>query len=421
MRLIRRVPAAMRIFIALVAGIALGLALPSPGTAAWADILTTSFAIIGEMWLAALQMTILPLIFALLATSLSRSAGAVGSGMLTWRTMKVIFVIYAIAVVVSVIEVQALLTLLPVDPAQAAAMRTADPIADDAEALDVIAMFTGIVPTNIFAAAAEGAMLPVVVFALLFGAALIRIAEDRRNALSLSISGLGDVMFVIVGWIMALAPLGVLGLILPTVREHGAELLLGLAAYLRFVIIIAILTWLLAYPVALYAMRGRFHRFVRGAIPSMAVAFGSQSSLATLPVMLRNARAMGVPEQVAGTSLPLCVTMFRVSAPAGNLAVAAYGAAVYGTNPTVLALFLGAALSVAIEFGLVGLPNQVNLFASNGPICVILGVPIEFLAVIIAVDTLPDTFYTAANVSMDLAATTVVASSVGFDDLPAPI
>jgi len=146
------------------------------------------------------------------------------------------------------------------------------------------------------------------------------------------------------------------------------------------------------------------------------VAFSTQSSLASLPAMVEAARtALGVAPASAGLVLPLAVAVFRLTSPVANLAVCLYVAQLYGVPLGIGALVAGGLTALAVSVASVGLPGQVSFFASVGPICLAMGLPLGVLPLLLAVEVVPDIFRTIGNVTGDLAAARIVQ---GEDDAP---
>jgi len=132
--------------------------------------------------------------------------------------------------------------------------------------------------------------------------------------------------------------------------------------------------------------------------------------------MLRASNKLGVPVAASGIVLPMAVAVFRATGPAMNLAVAIYIAYWFGITLSPTQLALGVLAAATTTIGAAGIPGQATFFASIAPICLAMGVPIAPLALLVAVETLPDLMRTLGNVSMDVAATTVAAKRAGFDD-----
>lgn len=403
-----QVPLGLRILAGVLVGIAVGLLLPKPETAAWADNFTMAGQLFGHLWLASLQMTVLPLVFALLTTGLARARSGQAGGSVARRAVLVFAALYATGLTVGIALNLFLLKLWPVSGAAVNAFQNVRSTSVDAKVPLVSDIVLGIVPTNVFAALASGSVLPVVVFAVLFGLAMTRTAEPRRKSIVDFIDTIADIMFTIVGWVLVLAPLGVLGLAMGTAHKTGVGMLWGLGGYLRHMVIVLLVLLALAYPVAVLWGRISLRRFAAGVAPSQLVALGTQSSVASLPVMLKSAEALGVSEETASVTLPLAISIFRFVGPALTLTYAVYAAAMAGMPPSLSSLTLCAAIAMLMEFAAVGLPNQVSLFAVAAPAFAALGAPLGFLPVFLSVDVIPDAIATTGIVSMDVAATAAV-------------
>ncbi|MBL4793528.1 MAG: cation:dicarboxylase symporter family transporter, partial [Citromicrobium sp.] len=143
--------------------------------------------------------------------------------------------------------------------------------------------------------------------------------------------------------------------------------------------------------------------FARAMLPAQAVAISTQSSLASLPAMLASARRLDVSENVADFVLPLSVAIFRATSPAMNLGVAIYVAHLFGIELGLPAMLAGLAVAFVISIGSVSLPGSISFVVSIGPIALAMGVPVEPLALLVAVEMIPDIMRTLANVTADVA------------------
>ncbi|MGZ3173868.1 MAG: dicarboxylate/amino acid:cation symporter [Croceibacterium sp.] len=405
---LKRIPLAGWIVIGLVLGAVAGLALPTPGKAAWSDTVVASADVVAKLWLAALQMTILPLVFALLSTTFVRSGGLSASEGVARRTIVVILALYLLAVLVGLVFTPILLALSPVTPEIAAAMRSAGggPVA--VPHLPVADMILGAVPTNIVSAAASGSLLPVLVFALVFGAALARIGSERNAAIVAVLEGLAAAMFLVVGWVIALAPIGVGGFILVATNTGGAALLWGIAHYVALYSALMLILTAFAYVVAVLAGRAPLGAFARAMLPVQIVAFSTRSSLACLPLGIEAARQVGVRETAADVSMPLTVALMRNSSSTSAVFYGAYGAIVYGLPHGLALLFVAGLIKTLMEIGSVGIPAQATLAATAAPALAVMHIPAEFLALIIVAETVPDMIKTVCNITFDVATATVV-------------
>ncbi|MFY8194661.1 MAG: dicarboxylate/amino acid:cation symporter, partial [Novosphingobium sp.] len=163
-----------------------------------------------------------------------------------------------------------------------------------------------------------------------------------------------------------------------------------------------------AYAVAVFGARRGLGEFARAVLPAQALALSTQSSLATLPAMLTVCRKLGVRDQTSDLVMPLAVALFRATGPAMNLAVAIYVAHWFGIALTPSMLFAGFVVATLTTLGAVSLPGAISFVTSIGPISIAMGLPVEPLAILVAVEVLPDLMRTLGNVTMDVAVTATV-------------
>jgi Na+/H+-dicarboxylate symporter len=215
-------------------------------------------------------------------------------------------------------------------------------------------------------------------------------------------------MLTIIGWVLWLAPVGVFALAVGVAAASGGAAFATLGHYVVLVASFGFAVFIAAYFVALIGGRIGMARFARAMLPAQAVAISTQSSLASLPAMLASCRTLGIRESSADFVLPLAVTIFRATSPAMNLAVAIYAAQLAGVELTAGAILAGALVAVITTAGSVSLPGTISFIASIGPIAIAMGVPVEPLALLVAVEMLPDIMRTLGNVTMDVAVTATV-------------
>lgn len=397
-----------RILLALVIGLALGIAAASAG---WADALIPISQPIGHLWLNALEMTIIPLVMALVVTGIAATAEAANAGRIAARAIVTFVVMLWLFSALAAGMVPLLLKAWPLGSEAAASLRGALSGAKPVGAVPGFGDFlVGIVPTNAIAAAASDAFLPFIVFTLVFAFALTRLPTEQRERLTGLFEALRDAMLVMIGWVLLIAPLGVFALAFTVGAQAGIAAFGALIHYILIVSSVGVVIGLLGYPVAVIGGRVSLMRFARAVAPAQAVALSTESSLASLPAMLRGAEALGVPVAVSGVVLPIATAIFRATSPAMNLAVAIYIAHWFGVTLTATSLLTGLAVAAITTLGSVSLPGQISYVASIAPIAIAMGVPIAPLGLLVAVETLPDIVRTVGNVTMDLAVTTMVAA-----------
>jgi Na+/H+-dicarboxylate symporter len=369
---------------------------------------------IGTLWLNALKMTVIPLVVALLVVGIAKSREAAQGGRIAGRSVLWIVIICTASGVFGAIMTLVLTRIFPLGRSTAQSLQTAlagieqkasGPLPGIAD------FFKGVIPDNVFASATNGDILPLVVFSVLFALALGRVPERGRRSIVDLFEAIGDALLVVIDWVLWIAPLGVLALAFTVGSAAGGAAFAGLGHYVVVISVIGILVTLAGYPLAVIAGRIPPGQFTKGMISPLAVAISTRSSLASLPAMLTAARGMGVSEQVADVTLPISVALFRATGPAMNTAVAFYVAHWLGYEPTLAQMIAATAVGAVMSYGAVSLPGEVSFISSIAPIAMALGVPIAPLALLVAVEMVPDIFRTVGNVMLDVAVTTVVAKS----------
>ncbi len=399
--------------LALAAGVAAGAwaaASGDPNIIGFA----TQVGHVGDLWLNLLRMTVIPLVFSLLVTGVASVADAASSGRVAARAIFVFGVLLVSATAFACVIFPLLLSFVPVDPTAAASFiaRASGEAVQTASPPTLGEWLAALAPPNAVAAAAEGAILPLVVFALFFGFAATQLPAAQRAPMVAFFRAVADTMIIIVRWVLYAAPIGVFALALGVGLTAGV----GIAGLiLHYIVLVSAVTAAIVPIAFLFAFiwgRANPARFINATAPVLAVAISSRSSLASLPLMVERARdAMGTPERVANLVLPMAVAVFRMTSPVANLGVVFFCAAVFGVELTPGAIIVGGLVAIAISIGSVGLPGEISFIASVAPISMAMGVPIELLGLLVAVEAVPDIFRTVGNVSGDMAATQIVAKS----------
>jgi Na+/H+-dicarboxylate symporter len=295
------------------------------------------------------------------------------------------------------------------DPVAAAALRAA--MAQSSGTSPEIPTFgswlTGLVPVNPVKAMVDGAMLPLIVFTVSFALALRSAPAKPREAVAAFFRGVADAMLVLVRWVLAAAWLGVGALALAL----GARLGVGAAGAVGYYLVVhgALLVFAvgLLYAVAWGAGRVPLRTFARAAVPAQAVAMSTRSSLAALPAMLEAATTrLGIPAETAAFVLPFAVSIFRLNLAVSWTVGALFLAQLYGVSFGTASVITVAASAVAMSFSVPGIPSG-SLFII-APILPLVGLPVEGVGVLIALDTLPDVLKTLLNVTGHLTATVLV-------------
>jgi Na+/H+-dicarboxylate symporter len=390
-------------FAALIAGLALGWALSGSAAAEPAGAIAGP---LGAVWLRALQMTIVPLVAALLVTGIAQMMATASAGPVARRTLVTFFVVLAVGTVFAAFATPALLEVFPVPERAAAALAVETAAAQPVPGLG--AFVESLVTDNVIAAAAATAMLPLVVFFVALGVAITRLPEKQRDHLLVLFEALGNAMLVVVGWVLWIAPAGVFALAVSLGLASGSDAFAALGHYILIVTGLGTVVFLAGYVLGIVGAQTSPVAFARAMLPAQAVAISTQSSLASLPAMLQSCRLLGVRETTAEFVLPLAVALFRATGPVMNLAVAIYVAHLVGIELTPGAIAAGVAVALLTTISSVSLPGAISFVTAIGPVALAMGVPVEPLALLVAVEMIPDLMRTIGNVTMDVAVAATV-------------
>lgn len=407
-----------RILAALVAGLVCGALLGRFGGGAQATVLPV-VQTIGSAWLGGLRMTIVPLVFVLLVTGVASAADAARAGSVAGRALLFFAIGLFASALVSGLAIEAMLKVWPVQAGALDVLGSGAPAVPAGSTSISGEWLLSFIPVNPIKSAAEGEMVPVVVFALLFGFAVTRTAREGRTTLLGVLQAISDALLVIVHWVLWLAPIGVFALALMAGAKAGFAAAGTLAQYVAFIVASCALVTLLVYPVVVICGRIGLRRFARTALPAQAIALSTQSSIASLPAMIEAVGRLGVAEPVRNMVLPMAVSVFRVTSAAANIAVALYVAALHGIPIGPVTFGIGVVVATIVSLAAVGLPSQVSFFTAIGPVCLAMGVPVDLLPLLLAVETIPDIFRTIGNVTADIAVSRIVAARSPSGAVPA--
>ena len=392
---------------ALLGGLLLGVLSNRAGTIR--EPLITIASTVGGLWLDGLKMTVIPLIIALLITGVVSGADQARAGRIAARSVIWFVIVLTLSAAFGTLLMPVLLEAFPLPSSSAEALRaglaSVDSTATAASVPSVQDWLRSLIPTNVFAAAAEDKVLALVVFTSIFAFAVTQIDAGGRQSIAAFFKAIQDAMLIVVGWVLWLAPIGVFGLAFAVGAGAGGAAFGAVLHYVVLVSLVGILVTLAAYVVAVVFAKWKLSEFARAMIPPQAVAISTQSSLASLPAMLEAATSLRVPARNADVSLPLAVALFRATGPAMNVSVAIYVAYMMGVELHAGNLIAGFAVAAVASYWAVSLPGALSFVTSIAPIALAMGVPIEPLALLIAVEVLPDITRTLGNVTWDVAVT----------------
>ncbi|HEY1910589.1 MAG TPA: dicarboxylate/amino acid:cation symporter [Vicinamibacterales bacterium] len=388
-----------RVLIGLVAGFLLGLALAG-ATSSVAATLVAVAAPIGTIFINLIRMTVMPLVVTMLVASVGSMASTGALGRAGVRAAAIAVALLLAATIVAMLIAQPVLARVHVDPAAATALRgAATPgAATGSSAPTFVQWFVDLVPQNVFNSAAEGQMLPVIVFSVLFGVALARVGAERRDPVLRVVQGIADAMQRLVTMILELAPIGVFALAIPLASKLGVSAAGAVLAYVVLVVTLTLLVGvLILYPVGILASGMSPSAFLSFCAPAQAVAFASRSSLAALPAMVESAERAELSPIVARFILPLAASVFRVGAavaiPVGVLFLARLYDVPLSTSQLASIVFT----VILTTFAVPGVPG--GSIIAMVPVLVAANLPVDGIGILLAVDTIPDMFRTTENVT----------------------
>jgi len=375
----------------------------------------------GTLFLNALRLIIVPLVMATIIHGVANLSGRAGFGRLGGLTFAYFAVTTLVATTIGMLF-GGILTPGMVDATPAGGVLGLDlsggetgPAAASTEADGsgaVVDVLLSMVPTNVVAAAADGQLLSLIVFSLLFGYFMGRIPQHPRDVLMGLWHGISETMMLITGWIMRFAPYGIFGIVAGTAATTGFSALAPLMSFI-YVYIFALAAYVLVVQPLLLKFIGGVspYRHLKAVAPALLTAFSTASSSATLPVTFKCVEErVGVSEETASVVLPLGATVNMDGVGVYNGVAALFLAQAYGIEITigvVTTVFLLCALLSVAAPGLPGIPFSMPIVSAQ------LGLPLEGAALLFTIDRFPDMLRTAVNVYGDTCAAVVIARVQG--------
>jgi len=405
---------------ALIVGLLVGAALASgkvssPSTT---NAIVSVVEPVGTLWINAVRMTIIPLVISMLIAAVGSSDSLQSLGRLGGSA-----VFFFIAMMCAVALYTALLTPLllgglAIDPQAAASLRETASAGSQQVATTVRGMggisqrLIELVPPNPFRAAADGTMLPLIVFAVIFGAALSRIPAELRETPIRFFRAVSEAMLMVIRWVFVAAPIGVLALAIVVGARLGYTAVAAVGYYTGVFALLMIGIAIAVYLVAITIGKVPLRRFAAAVGPAQVIALGSRSSSAALPSMIDGARDVPrLPPQIVSFILPMAVAVFRISVPVSFILGGMFLAKLYGVELDGGDIGILAVLSVLLSFTVPPVPSG-SLFMM-APVFADVGIPVEGVAILLAIDVIPDVLKTTTIVTAHMASAVVVARVAG--------
>jgi len=402
-----------RVLIALVLGLAAGIAAAASGSPA---LLAAARAVepVGQLFINAIRMTVIPLVVASLIVGTAGTADLRAIGRVGGRAIALFTITLLAASTLSALVSPPIFARMPLGPEATAALQAsaAGGAAAAAETARKVPTFGAwlveLVPANPVKAAADGAMLPLIVFAVAFGLAVARVGGERRQLVVAFFDAVAEASITLVRWVLAFAPLGVFALALPLATRLGAAAA-GALAYFIVTVCVLCTAYSVLVLVPAAALFGRVppRAFLRASAPAIAVALSARSSLAALPAMIEGARdRLRLPEPITGFFLPLAASVFRTGSAVYYPAAAAFVARLYGVeiDPAHLATIV--LVAVLATYSVPSVPGGTLIVMI--PVLESAGLPLESIALLFGADAVPDMVRTGANVTGHMTVGTIL-------------
>lgn len=401
-----------RVVIGLILGLIVGSAIAAHNSQValrFVDVVEP----LGQLWLNAVRMTVLPLVVSALFVAVAgrsewHGMGRVGvSTLLTYLGLLVFAAAFALLIVPPLMADMHLSADAAASLRAAASSSAAETSSRVTQLPGLAAWLTSLVPPNAMKSAADGAMLPLIVFTLTFALAARHIDDALRQSLVSVFGAVASATTTVIGWVIAAAPIGVFALVLGMASRAGVSLASAMLYYVMAYCAATALFALLLYPVAAFTGGIPLPRFTRAVLPAQTVAASSSSSLASLPALIEGAEQLRLPTPITGFVLPLSVSVFKVVTPIAWLIGTLFIAKLYGIALATGAVVTIAFTSVLLSLTIPGVPQGAMLMLAT--VIASFGVPVQGVALLIGADTIPDLFATLANVTGDLVAGCIVA------------
>jgi len=361
------------------------------------------FFIIGKMFITALKMLVVPLVFFSLLSGVLGIGDVRKLGSVGLKSFGLYILTTAIAIATAI-----LLAILIAPGSGANAVSSASFTAKEAPALSSVLI--NIIPSNVISALSDGNMLQIIFFSILFGISLLMVGKKAQTIVE-GIEVINEAMMNMVNIIMSIAPYAVFALLAKAISQLGLDLLISLASYVM-VLVIALMLHLFGSLMLILKLFANLSptKFLRKIRDAQVFAFSTASSNATIPVTLRCVtKKMGVDNSVASFTVPFGATINMDGTAIMQGVATVFIANVYGVELGIGGYLTVILMSVLASIGTAGVPGVGLIMLSM--VFVQVGLPVEGIGLILGVDRLLDMVRTSVNVTGDAVVTCIVAKS----------
>lgn len=380
---------------------------------------------VGQIFLRLLFMLVIPLLFSALAVGVAEMGDLKSLGRVGFKTLAFTIMVSAIAVAIGLGMVNFFQPGAGVDPALAAQLLedgadgAAAIVGNAPQSIEAGQFFLDMIPSNVITAAAENQILPVMVFALIFGIGMVMAKSKATDQLQETLQGLLEVMMKLINAVIKLAPIAIAALMFNLAAVFGWDLLIRLGAYAGVAVGAMAIHMFIVYPLLVMIFGGMSPlKFARGVREPFVVAFSTASSNATLPIAIKAAEEeLNLPRRISRFVLTVGATANQNGTALFEGVTVLFLAQFFGIDLTIQQQLVVMLVCILGGIGTAGVPaGSLPVIAL---ILVMVGVPAEGIGLILGVDRFLDMCRTTLNVTGDLVAATVV--SRGEKDIPASV
>jgi Na+/H+-dicarboxylate symporter len=389
-------------------GLALGVlfgALANSGAAPWLQAADPYVKPVGQIWMNALSVSVVPLTFCLLAVGVCTLPKGSALGKWGGRTMAWFVALLVAGALLSLAATKLYLSIAKPPGIEIPASEASMPETEDRGS-----WVDQFLPSNAFEAAANGSVLPIAVLAVLFGAALRAVSPERKKPVEDLLTGVRDAVLTFVHWVILAIPLGAFALMFSFAAESGlaaAETLLHFSLYVFGLLTVVLIGLVVAVVIA---ARRRATEVLSAVSPLVSVAIGTRSSLASLPSLVESARQLGLPDPASEIVLPSAVSVFKLNRAFTGVAKLLFMSAAVGiaVSPQAMAVFI--LTTILLSFATPGLPGGGSNISWGAYMAA--GMPIQAIVLFDMTDGVTDTVKTAVNVVADFAVAVLVSRGI---------
>ncbi|WP_226633814.1 dicarboxylate/amino acid:cation symporter [Brevundimonas poindexterae] len=380
---------------------------------------------VGQIFLRLLFMLVIPLLFSALAVGVAEMGDLKSLGRVGFKTLAFTIMVSAIAVAIGLGMVNFFQPGAGVDPTLAAQLLedgadgAAAIVGNAPQSIEAGQFFLDMIPSNVITAAADNQILPVMVFALIFGIGMVMAKSKSTDQLQETLQGLLEVMMKLINAVIKLAPIAIAALMFNLAAVFGWDLLIRLGAYAGVAVGAMAIHMFIVYPLLVMIFGGMSPlKFARGVREPFVVAFSTASSNATLPIAIKAAEEeLNLPKRISRFVLTVGATANQNGTALFEGVTVLFLAQFFGIDLTIQQQLVVMLVCILGGIGTAGVPaGSLPVIAL---ILVMVGVPAEGIGLILGVDRFLDMCRTTLNVTGDLVAATVV--SRGEKDIPASV